>query len=205
MELQPTVVVVDDDPAVRDSLEELVRSAGLEAHSFSSAVEFLARYDRRRPACLVLDMCMPGMSGIDLQERMRAERLDLPVIVISGHGDVPTTARSFKLGAVEFMEKPFDDEQLLACIRQHLQTDSERCQRRHLMQEVVARINHLSPREQEVMGLVVAGNPNKAIAAQLGITQRTVEVHRAHVMKKMQADSVPDLVRLAMMGTADRN
>ncbi len=202
MQDQATVLVVDDDAAVRDSLEELMRSAGLATQTYDSATDFLARYDGSRPACLLLDICMPGINGLQLQEQLNERRLDLPVIVITGHGDVPMATQSFKLGAVEFIQKPFDDEHLLTCIRQHLEQDEERSRHRLWEDEMAKRIARLSGRELEVMDLVVDGYSNKCIAAQLGITQRTVEVHRAHVMKKMEAGSVPELVKMILSSGA---
>jgi FixJ family two-component response regulator len=198
MQRQGTVLIVDDDDGVRDSLEELVRSAGLDAQSFSSADDFLKRYQETRPACLLLDFCMPGMTGLQLQEDLAARTFDVPVIVITGHGDVPLATRSFKVGAVDFIQKPFDDSQLLEAIEQALRIDAERCRHKRWEDEIAKRLARLSDREREVMKLVVDGHANKCIATHLGITQRTVEVHRARVMAKMEADSVQELVKMVL-------
>lgn len=198
MQAEPTVLVVDDDWAVRDSLEELIAGTGLAVKSFSSAHEFLNCYEGNRPACLLLDICMPEMTGLELQERLVDEYPGLPVIIITGHGDVPAATRSFKLGASDFLQKPFKEDELLSAIRTALDRDTRDQRQNEHAQEIAGRIAQLSAREQQVMDLVIAGYPNKCIATELGITQRTVEVHRAHIMSKMKADSLPELVRLVL-------
>ena len=193
----PTVFVVDDDAAVRQSFEWLVGSVGLKTETYDSAQAFLDGYDRDRPGCLVLDVRMPGMSGLELQERLAAEGVTLPVIVVSGYGDVPTAVRVMKQGAVDFIEKPFSDQAMLDRIQASIERDlAARCAE---AERAIARSNRdrLTRREAEVMDLVIAGKSNKEIARALTISPKTVEVHRANVMKKMQADSLADLVRLA--------
>ncbi len=193
----PTVFVVDDDAAVRQSFEWLVGSVGLRTETYDSAQAFLDGYDRDRPGCLVLDVRMPGMSGLELQERLAAEGVTLPVIVVSGYGDVPTAVRVMKQGAVDFIEKPFSDQAMLDRIQASIERDL--AARRAAAERASARGNRdrLTRREAEVMDLVIAGKSNKEIARDLAISPKTVEVHRANVMKKMQADSLADLVRLA--------
>lgn len=190
----PTVHIVDDDPAVRDSLRELVESAGYRADLYASAEEFLERIPQG-PGCLLLDIRMPGMSGLELQDRLLIRGVTLPVLVVTGHGDVPTAVKALKLGAFDFVQKPFSDEHLLHLIHSAVETDRALRRRRASADDVQERLASLTPREREVLNLVVSGHPNKQIAFQLGITQRTVEIHRAHVMEKMQADSLAELVR----------
>lgn len=194
---EPTVFVVDDDAAVRQSFEWLVGSVGLKTETYESAQAFLDAYDPARPGCLVLDVRMPGMSGLELQERLAAEGVPLPVIVVSGYGDVPTAVRVMKQGAVDFIEKPFSDQAMLDRIQASIERDQQA--RRAEAERAGARESRdsLTRREAEVMALVIAGKSNKEIARDLAISPKTVEVHRAHVMKKMQADSLADLVRLA--------
>lgn len=194
---EPTVFVVDDDAAVRQSFEWLVGSVGLRTETYASARDFLDAYDPARPGCLVLDVRMPGMSGLELQERLAADGVTLPVIVVSGYGDVPTAVRVMKHGAVDFIEKPFSDQAMLDRIQASIERDLEA--RRADAKRASARSNRdrLTRREAEVMDLVIAGQSNKQIARALAISPKTVEVHRAKVMKKMQADSLAELVRLA--------
>lgn len=194
-----TVFVVDDDAAVRDSLSWLIKSVGLNVETFGSAQEFLNACTPSRAGCLVLDVRMPGMSGLDLQEKLAGQRIFLPVIIITGHGDVPMAVRTVKSGAFDFIEKPFNDQVLLDRIQQALEKDAE--QRIHQAEhdEISRRINKLTPREKEVMDMVVGGNPNKIIASELGISCRTVEIHRGRVMEKMQANSLSDLMRIGLM------
>ncbi len=194
-----TVFVVDDDAAVRDSLSWLIKSVGLNVETFGSAQEFLNACTPNRAGCLVLDVRMPGMSGLDLQEKLAGQRIFLPVIIITGHGDVPMAVRTVKSGAFDFIEKPFNDQVLLDRIQQALEKDAE--QRIHQAEhdEISRRIGKLTPREKEVMDMVVGGNPNKIIASELGISCRTVEIHRGRVMEKMQANSLSDLMRIGLM------
>lgn len=190
--------MVDDDEAVRDSLSMLMRSVGLAVETYASAMEFLDRFDADRPGCLVLDVRMPGMSGIELQEQLVARQATLPIIFITGHGDVPMAVRALRAGAVDFIQKPFSDQALLDRIHQALARhvrDREEASRKRTIRERIAR---LTPRENEVMRMVADGKANKVIALDLGVSERTVEIHRARVMEKMQASSLPDLVRMVV-------
>ena len=191
-----TVFVVDDDEAVRDSLALLLRSVELAVATFSSANDFLDSYDPAAPGCLILDVRLPGMSGLELQQRLADDGADLPIVFITGHGDVPMAVRAMRRGAVDFLQKPFSDQELLDRVQQALAEQSQRRQQSELKAEIAQRIRSLTPREHEVMELIVEGLANKVIANRLGTSQRTVEVHRASVMRKMQADSVARLVHL---------
>jgi len=191
-----TVFVVDDDEAVRDSLALLLRSVELAVATFSSANEFLDSYDPAAPGCLILDVRLPGMSGLELQQRLADDGADLPIVFITGHGDVPMAVRAMRRGAVDFLQKPFSDQELLDRVQQALAEQSQRRQQSESKAEIAQRIRSLTPREHEVMELIVEGLANKVIANRLGTSQRTVEVHRASVMRKMQADSVARLVHL---------
>ncbi len=193
-----TVFVVDDDAAVCDSLRFLIESVGLQVRTFSSADEFLAAYTPDQPGCLVLDLRMPGMSGLELQEQLARQKCALPVIIITAHGDVPTAVRAMHAGAVDFMSKPFSDQHLLDRIHQALTKDAQARRDEAVRAGIAARVALLTPREREVMDLVVSGMPNKGIAAQLELSAKTVETHRARVMDKMQARSVAELVHMAL-------
>ncbi len=198
MSIEDAVVyVVDDDEAVRDSLSVLLRSVGYQAQTFESAVEFLEGFDADQHGCLVADIRMPGMSGLDLQAALNKDGFELPIIFITGHGDVPMAVDAMKSGALDFIQKPFRDQDLLDRINQALQADSERRQSCEERSVVRARLAALTPREREVMDRVVKGQANKVIALDLGVSQRTVEIHRARVMQKMHARSLAELVTLA--------
>ncbi len=193
-----TVCIVDDDEAVRDALGMLFASVGYATESFATATEFLDGFDPERPCCLVLDVRLPGMSGLELQQRMAARDAELPIVFITGHGDVPMAVRAMKAGAVDFLEKPFNEQELLDRVAGAF--DRESRQRHELRQLALLRerFDSLTPREHEVLELVVAGAANKVIASRLGLSQRTVEIHRAHVMTKMGADSLARLVRMTL-------
>ena len=191
------VFVVDDDVSVREGLGSLIRSAGLSVETFASAREFLARSPGDLPSCLVLDVRLPGLSGLDLQKRMAEVNIEIPIVFITGHGDVPTSVRAMKAGAVEFLTKPFRDRDLLEAIQQAIRGDRIAREQRAQMTELYDRYESLTPREREVMELVVSGLLNKQIAGELGTSEITVKVHRRQVMQKMQADSLAELVRIS--------
>jgi FixJ family two-component response regulator len=199
MPREPTVFVVDDDPAMRNSLRWLIESVGLTVAAYATAEEFLERYDPSHPGCLVLDVRMPGMSGLDLQDVLAQRRIGIPTIVITGHAEVAMAVRAVKAGALDFIPKPFSDQLLLDRIRQALDQDRRDRETRALETDVARRVSHLTQREREVMNLIVAGKANKEVAAELGLSPKTVEVHRAHVMEKMQVASLADLVRVALV------
>jgi len=192
----PTVFVVDDDAAVRQSLVLLIRSMALPVAAFESAQDFLERGDPAHPGCLVLDIRMPGMSGLELQDELVRRDVSLPVIFITGHGDVAMAVRAMKSGAVDFIEKPFSDQVLLERINRALEEDRARRQVREERAEIGRRVETLSPREREVMERIVAGQANKVIAIELGLSERTIEIHRAKVMTKTGARSLAELVAM---------
>ena len=193
-----TVFVVDDDQAVRDSLALLVHSVGIDAETFASAREFLDAYRPDRRGCLITDIRMPGMSGLELQEQLSSDGIAIPVIVLTGHGDVPAAVRALKGGAVDFVEKPFNPQALLDLIQQAIARDTELREQAAREADVAERVALLTPREQEVMALVVAGKANKVVAIDLAISERTVELHRGRIMKKMQARSLAELMRIVL-------
>lgn len=198
MQPEPTVFIVDDDQEVREALELLMQSVGLASETFSSAQEFLDGFDPERPGCLVLDIRMKGMSGLDLQDRLAQEPLRPPVIIITGHGDVPMAVRAVKAGALDFIEKPFNDQLLLDAVHRAIEQDAERRGQVSHLADIRARLARLTPREREILDLVVGGRRNKVIAIDLGISQSTVEAHRAKVMEKMEAATLSDLMRMML-------
>ena len=193
----PIVFVVDDDVSVRESLDVLIRCAGWQAETFASAQEFLARPRIPAPSCLVLDVSLPDLNGLDLQERIASDRIDMPIIFITAYGDVPMTVRAMKAGAVEFLTKPFGDDALLSAIQNAIQRSSAALDHAESMRELRDCYSSLSPREREVMALVVSGLLNKQIGGELGISEVTVKAHRGNAMRKMKADSLADLVNMA--------
>ncbi|TVQ86934.1 MAG: DNA-binding response regulator [Chromatiaceae bacterium] len=199
MHTEANVFVVDDDEAMRSSLKWLIESVGMQVHTYESAQAFLDAYYPGRAGCLLLDVRMPGMSGLELQAYLVRREIRLPVIIITGHGDVSMAVKAMKAGAVDFIEKPFDDEALLGSIRNALQYDEKQRALRAQRADIAARLAELTPREHEVMNMVTDGKSNKEIAAALGVSAKTVEVHRARVMDKMRADSLAELVRLVLI------
>jgi len=197
-DLAPTVFIVDDDAAIRFAMQALMDSVNLHHEIFGSGDEFLEKMTDQRPGCLVLDIRMPGLGGLELQEELIKRGNTLPIIFITGHGDVPMAVEAMQKGAVDFIQKPFRDQELLDRIREALATDEERRVAQQHHAEVAGRLDRLTNREREVFDLVVTGKPNKVIAYELGVSQRTVEIHRARVMEKMQARSLADLVKMHM-------
>jgi FixJ family two-component response regulator len=198
----PTVFVVDDDEGVRSALALLLKSMGQPAATYASAADFLADYDAERPGCALLDVRMPGMSGLELQDELNRRGVVLPVIFITGHGDVPMAVEAMQRGAFDFLQKPFGDDDLAERIRRALARDRELRAAIGEKSQIRARLARLTPRERQVLELVAAGKPNKVMAAELGVSQRTVEIHRAHVMKKMGASSLAQLVRMRLVAGA---
>ena len=193
------VHVIDDDEAVRQSTAFLLRTANIQVETYETATEFLDALHRVKPGCVVTDVRMPGMSGIEMLQRLQSLKFPMPVIVITGHGDVPLAVEAMKAGAMDFIEKPFDDEVLLGAVRAALNAQATDTERRALTATINSRVASLSNREHEVLEGLVAGHPNKTIAYDLGITPRTVEIYRANVMTKMEAASLSDLVRMALL------
>lgn len=193
-----TVFIVDDDEAVRNSLRLLLKSVGLAAVALPAAQEFLSKYDPKQPGCLILDVRMPGMSGLELQEQLNVRGAMIPVIFITGHGDIPMAVEAMQQGAFDFLQKPFRDQDLIDRIQRALTKDQTNRAELKEKSGVRERLQTLTPREREVLTLVTTGKPNKIMAADLGVSQRTVEIHRARVMEKMHASSLAQLVRMVM-------
>jgi FixJ family two-component response regulator len=194
---EPVVYVVDDDAAARAAIQSLLNSVGLRAETFGSAQEFLANYSPDAPACLVLDVRLPGVSGLDFQRDLAARSATIPIIFITGHGDIPMSVEAMKAGAMEFLTKPFRGQVLLDAIHKAIERDRAARGEQSKTAELRQRLATLTPREREVMQFVISGLLNKQVAAELGASERTVKIHRGQVMRKMQADSLPDLVRMA--------
>ncbi len=195
-ENNPRVFIVDDDPSIRKSLDRLIRSAGLAVETFATAHEFLERHSHKGPSCLVLDIKMPGLNGLELQEKLLSQEYAMPIIFITGHGDIPMTVKAIKKGAIDFLSKPFDDKDLLDAVHEALQTDSKAWTVRDELENIHRRLKSLTPREYEILTYVINGMLNKQIAYALKISEKTVKVHRGRVMEKMDVDSVAELVRL---------
>ena len=198
MQHEPVVYAIDDDEAVRQSLEFLLKTAGIAVRSFDSAKAFLEILPQIRSGCIVTDVRMPEVTGIDLLRRVKELKIDVPVIVITGHGDVALAVDAMKMGAVDFLEKPFDDDLLISAVRSALSTEADTAKRKAEHAEIHDKLASLSNRERQVLEGLVAGKPNKVIAFDLGISPRTVEIYRANVMTKMTANSLSELVRMAM-------
>ena len=198
MEAEPTVFIIDDDPAVRQALTVLVRSMHLRAEAYESAQQFLDTFDSTRPGCLLLDVRMPGISGLELLERLCRDDLRLPAIVMSAYGDVPMVVRAMKAGALNFLEKPCRDQQLWEAIQEALKWDAAHRQHVVLRVKALRRLQRLTPGEHDVLRLLIDGRSNKTIAAELNVSVRTIEVRRAKLMKKMKAESLAELIRLAL-------
>lgn len=201
MSEQSTVFIVDDDEAVRDSLSWLMQSVGLNTETFPSADSFLQGFGEDRPGCLLLDIRMPGMSGLELQNVLQERGFRLPLVVISGHADVPMAVRALKAGAFDFVEKPFNDQLLLDTVQRAIEQDREQRESHAQIDAWRARLDTLTPREREVLELVVVGASNKQISSELGVSLKTVEAHRARVMDKLEADSLSQLVRMTLTVT----
>ena len=207
MTQQANVFVVDDDQAMRNSLKWLIESVSMKVETFESADAFIKSYYPGRSGCLLLDVRMPGMSGLELQEYLSSHQIAIPVIIITGHADVPMAVRAMKAGAIDFIEKPFNDELLLESIRHALLLDEKQRDMQSQRAEIATRLARLTPREHEVMVMVTNGRANKEIATNLGVSAKTVEAHRARVMEKMEASSLAELVRMAIHAnlTLDEN
>jgi RNA polymerase sigma factor (sigma-70 family) len=196
-EAKPTVLIIDDDPAIRGSLSRLLRSVGLDAQLFESIPDFLQAEHPNGPNCLVLDVNLPGQSGLDLQRELVATNRQIPIIFITGHGDIPMTVKAMKGGAIEFLTKPFEDQELLDAVQLGLARDRERREQEDVLRTLKERFESLTPREREIMIHVAQGRLNKQVAGDIGISEPTVKVHRSNLMRKMKAASLPELARMA--------
>lgn len=192
------VYLVDDEFAIRDSLSLLIETAGFDVQSFASALEFLSCYDPERPACLLLDVRMPEMSGLELQKELNERSIDIPIIFISGHAEVADSAKAFRAGAIDFLEKPFENSVLLERIAEGIRKDIYARSQKSLKREILQRLGQLTPREMEVLRLIISSHSNKESARILNISNRTIDAHRARIMEKMQADSLAELMKIAM-------
>jgi FixJ family two-component response regulator len=196
-EPDPTIFVIDDDPSVRKSLSRLLESLGFNTETFASAEEFLKRGHFDGLGCIVLDVRMPGLSGMDLQRELNKADYSMPIVFITGHGNIPMTVQAMKGGAVDFLTKPFDDEELLQAVEKAMEVDRNVRAERAEVRDVLRRVEKLTPREHEIVRYIIAGMLNKQIAFRLGIAEKTVKIHRGHIMEKLAADSVAELVRVA--------
>ncbi|VAW51368.1 Two-component transcriptional response regulator, LuxR family [hydrothermal vent metagenome] len=196
--IDPTIFIVDDDSAMQKSLSWLMETVGHQAKVFSSALEFLETYDPELPGCMILDVRLPGMSGLQLQQKLKDEKINIPVIIISGHGDVPMAVKAMQQGALTFLEKPFRDQDLLDSIQNALEKDVENRENLIVTASIQRCVDNLTPREKDIMERMVVGDANKDIAKYYDISVKTVEVHRGRVMEKMQAHSLPGLVKMAL-------
>jgi len=204
-EMEPTVFVVDDDESVRVALNRLIRSMGMNVETFATGQEFLSRKRHDGPGCLVLDVRMPGLSGLDLLQELEVAEILLPVVFITGHGTVPLSVRAMKAGAVDFLEKPFEDQALLDSIRKAIERGSQDREKYDERKQIQMRSESLTPREREIFAHVASGKLNKQIAFELGISEKTVKIHRSRVMEKMEAESLADLVRMAERSPPRKN
>jgi len=204
-ELQPIVFVVDDDPSLRNALTNLFRSVGLRAEVFGSAPELLQSKLPDVPSCLILDIRLPGQSGLDFQTELAKANIHIPIIFMTGHGDIPMTVRAMKAGAIDFLSKPFRDQDMLDAVATAIERDRKRRKDEKIVSDLRAHFDSLTPREQEVLALVAAGLMNKQIAAEISLAEITVKIHRGHIMRKMGARSLADLVRMAEMLGVRRN